>query len=62
MANKFQLRRLTARALELALEARDWPQIAACKAELHAFEVGLASGPLCLHLPSLENELMTYST
>jgi hypothetical protein len=43
MANKFQLRRLTARALELALEARDWPQIAACKAELHAFEEGLAS-------------------
>jgi hypothetical protein len=31
-ANHFQLRCFTARTLEQALEARDWPQIAACKA------------------------------
>ncbi len=43
-ANRFQLRRLTARALELALEARDWPQVAACKAQLHAYEVATANG------------------
>ncbi len=56
--NKFQLRRLTARALELALGARDWPQVAACKAELHAFEVKLAAGlSVGTHLPFADNEL-----
>jgi hypothetical protein len=45
-ANRFQLLRLTARALELALEARNWPQIAACKAQLHIYEVALTTGML----------------
>jgi hypothetical protein len=26
------------------LEARDWPQVAACKAQLHTYEVALATG------------------
>jgi hypothetical protein len=43
-ANRFQLRRLTARALELALKARIWPQVAACKAQLHTYEVALTTG------------------
>ena len=57
-ANKFQLRRLTARALELALEARDWPQVAACKSELHAFEMEMAAGlSVRTHLSLADNEL-----
>ena len=58
VANRFQLRRLTARALELALEARDWPQIAACKAQLHTYEVAMAAGlAIRTHTPLADNEL-----
>ncbi len=58
MANKFQLRRLTARALELALDARDWPHVAACKSELHAFEMEMAAGlSVRTHLSLADNKL-----
>jgi hypothetical protein len=57
-ANRFQLRRLTTRALELALEARDWPQVAACKAQLHTYEVALATGiAVRTHIPLADGEL-----
>jgi hypothetical protein len=57
-ANRFQLRRFTARALELALEAGDWPQVAACKARLHDFEVAMAAGlAIRTHVPLADDEL-----
>jgi hypothetical protein len=56
-ANRFQLRRLTTRALELALEALTWPHLA-CKAQLHTYEVALATGiAVRTHIPLADGEL-----
>jgi hypothetical protein len=44
--------------LELALEARDWPQVAACKAQLHSYEVALAAGlAVRTRIPLADDEL-----
>ncbi len=40
------------------MEARDWPQVAACKAQLHACEVALASGiAVRTRIPLADDEL-----
>ena len=40
------------------MEARDWPQVAACKAQLHAYEVALASGiAVRTRVPLADDEL-----
>ena len=57
-ANRFQLRRLTSRALELALEARNWPEVGACKSQLQEFERIAAAGlAVRTHLPLADDEL-----
>ena len=52
------MRRFTSRALERALEARNWPRVGICKAQLLEFERIAAAGlAVRTHLPLADDEL-----
>jgi hypothetical protein len=58
VANWFQLQCFSTRALELALAANNWPEVATCKAQLHTNKAANWAGlDVCTHTPLSDDEL-----